>query len=32
VQSALSDLERVRGADHWMTLPVRQALQALPKT
>jgi len=30
--SALSDLERVRGADHLMTLPMRQARQALPKT
>jgi tetratricopeptide (TPR) repeat protein len=32
LQSALSDLERVRGTDHWMTRPVRQMLQALPKT
>jgi tetratricopeptide (TPR) repeat protein len=32
LQSALADLARVRGADHWMTRPVRQALQSLPRT
>ena len=31
LQSALADLQRVRGADHWMTRPVQQALQSLPK-
>ena len=32
LQSALADLQRVRGADHWMTRPVQQALQALTGT
>jgi len=31
LQSALADLRRVRGVDHWMTRPVAQALQSLPK-
>ena len=32
LQSALADLRRVRGADHWMTRPLQQALQALTGT
>jgi hypothetical protein len=30
LRSALADLQRVRGIDHWRTRPVRQALLALP--
>ena len=32
LESALTDLQRVRGADHWMTQAVQQALQSLPKS
>ncbi|MEO5623438.1 MAG: serine/threonine-protein kinase [Dokdonella sp.] len=31
LQSSLATLQRVRGADHWMTRHVREALRALPK-
>ncbi len=31
LQAALVALQRVRGTDHWMTRPVREALRALPK-
>ncbi|HET7064273.1 MAG TPA: serine/threonine-protein kinase [Rudaea sp.] len=31
LQGALVALQRVRGTDHWMTRPVREALRALPK-
>jgi len=31
LQEALVALQRVRGIDHWMTRPVREALRALPK-
>ncbi len=30
LESALTDLQRVRGADHWMTTQVRQTLRAMP--
>ena len=32
LQTALADLRRVRGADHWMTRPLQQVLQSLPRT
>ena len=32
LQTALADLRRVRGADHWMTRPLQQVLQSLPGT